>query len=177
VSFLSLSWSIVADLDIESEKWRCCGSFRFTWGAIVRTCGLRKYRGRLWYLPVEGEEEGEGGVCARGGTEGGRELREIAAGTGGAGAGEGKGNKEGKGEGDSDALIHIKDPVAVEGDVDAADDGGGETKEGGGRGGGGALDDAIFGGEAGSGFTVVPPLTESLLPKVRHGSAWVDMGV
>ena len=67
VSFLSLSWSIVADLDIESEKWRCCGSFRFTWGAIVRTCGLRKYRGRLWYLPVE---EGEGGGGA-GGTGGG----------------------------------------------------------------------------------------------------------
>jgi hypothetical protein len=47
-----VSWAIIADIDIESEKWRCCGPARFTVGALVRALCLRKYRGRLWYLPA-----------------------------------------------------------------------------------------------------------------------------
>jgi hypothetical protein len=46
------TWAIVADIDIESEKWRCCGGARFTWGGIVRALCLRKYQGTLWYLPA-----------------------------------------------------------------------------------------------------------------------------
>ena len=49
---VQFAWAIIADIDIESEKWRCCGAARFTWGGIVRALCLRKYRGELWYLPA-----------------------------------------------------------------------------------------------------------------------------
>ncbi|XP_029006530.1 sphingosine kinase 1 [Betta splendens] len=58
-SFLSLAWGFVADVDIESEKYRHIGAVRFTIGTLVRLASLRVYRGRLSYLPA-----GEG--CARG---------------------------------------------------------------------------------------------------------------
>ena len=49
---LQFSWAIIADIDIESEKWRCCGGARFTWAGVVRALCLRKYTGRLWFLPA-----------------------------------------------------------------------------------------------------------------------------
>uniref|UniRef100_A0A3B4GMT5 sphingosine kinase n=1 Tax=Pundamilia nyererei TaxID=303518 RepID=A0A3B4GMT5_9CICH len=50
-SFLSLAWGFVADVDIESEKYRHFGAVRFTIGTLVRLASLRVYKGRLAYLP------------------------------------------------------------------------------------------------------------------------------
>lgn len=52
-SFLSLAWGFVADVDIESEKYRHVGSARFTMGTFVRLVSLRVYKGKLSYLPAE----------------------------------------------------------------------------------------------------------------------------
>ena len=49
-SFLAIEWAIVADVDLESEKYRFLGSLRFTVGAIKRILNLRVYRGRLSFL-------------------------------------------------------------------------------------------------------------------------------
>eukprot|EP00941_MAST-03F_sp_MAST-3F-sp1_P003897 g3897.t1 len=48
-SALSLSWAMIADVDIESEMYRCCGSFRFTFGGLIRMFRLRTYSGKLQY--------------------------------------------------------------------------------------------------------------------------------
>ncbi|KAM5310085.1 sphingosine kinase 1 isoform 2-T2 [Glossophaga mutica] len=52
-SVLSLAWGFIADVDIESEKFRRLGERRFTVGTLLRLVALRVYRGRLAYLPVE----------------------------------------------------------------------------------------------------------------------------
>lgn len=52
-AFLSLSWAIVADIDIESEIYRCCGPARFDIATIQRILCMRRYRGKLSYLPVD----------------------------------------------------------------------------------------------------------------------------
>ncbi|XP_068193064.1 sphingosine kinase 1-like isoform X2 [Antennarius striatus] len=51
-SFLSLAWGFVADVDIESEKYRHVGAIRFLMGTLVRLASLKVYQGRLAYLPV-----------------------------------------------------------------------------------------------------------------------------
>uniref|UniRef100_A0A8D3B524 sphingosine kinase n=1 Tax=Scophthalmus maximus TaxID=52904 RepID=A0A8D3B524_SCOMX len=51
-SFLSLAWGFVADVDIESEKYRHAGAARFTVGTLVRLASLRIYKGKLSYLPA-----------------------------------------------------------------------------------------------------------------------------
>ncbi|XP_062937291.1 sphingosine kinase 1 isoform X1 [Cynocephalus volans] len=51
-SVLSLAWGFVADVDLESEKYRHLGQMRFTLGTFLRLAALRTYRGRLAYLPV-----------------------------------------------------------------------------------------------------------------------------
>jgi sphingosine kinase len=65
-SFLSLTWGLVADIDIESERCRCCGAARFTCEGICKICNLRTYEGSLFYRerprssgsgPAEEEEE------------------------------------------------------------------------------------------------------------------------
>ncbi|CAG5897592.1 unnamed protein product [Menidia menidia] len=56
-SFLSLAWGFVADVDIESEKYRHVGAIRFLMGTLVRLASLRVYKGRLAYLPVKGASE------------------------------------------------------------------------------------------------------------------------
>lgn len=38
-SFLSITWGIIADVDIESEKYRSLGNARFTVGAVSRILG------------------------------------------------------------------------------------------------------------------------------------------
>jgi sphingosine kinase len=38
-SFLSIGWGLLADMDIESERLRFMGGFRFTVYGIIRTCG------------------------------------------------------------------------------------------------------------------------------------------
>ncbi|XP_037013708.2 sphingosine kinase 1 isoform X2 [Artibeus jamaicensis] len=52
-SVLSLAWGLIADVDIESEKFRRLGEMRFTLGTLLRLVALRIYHGRLAYLPVE----------------------------------------------------------------------------------------------------------------------------
>ncbi|XP_032420191.1 sphingosine kinase 1 [Xiphophorus hellerii] len=51
-SFLSLAWGFVADVDVESEKYRHVGAARFTVGTLVRLASLRIYKGQLAYLPA-----------------------------------------------------------------------------------------------------------------------------
>ncbi|KAL0993074.1 hypothetical protein UPYG_G00102900 [Umbra pygmaea] len=51
-SFLSLAWGFVADVDIESERYRHVGAMRFMVGTLVRLASLRVYQGRLAFLPV-----------------------------------------------------------------------------------------------------------------------------
>ncbi|XP_030582728.1 sphingosine kinase 1-like [Archocentrus centrarchus] len=58
-SFLSLAWGFVADVDIESEKYRHFGAVRFTIGTLVRLASLRVYKGRLAYLPATKDHNNE----------------------------------------------------------------------------------------------------------------------
>eukprot|EP00048_Salpingoeca_helianthica_P011411 m.164580 g.164580 ORF g.164580 m.164580 type:complete len:541 (+) comp15225_c0_seq3:2695-4317(+) len=50
-AFLLVMWGLVADIDIESEKYRWAGAARFTMSGIGRILNLRKYSGRLSYKP------------------------------------------------------------------------------------------------------------------------------
>ncbi|XP_072298617.1 sphingosine kinase 1-like [Eucyclogobius newberryi] len=52
-SFLSIAWGFVADVDMESEKYRHVGAIRFLMGTLVRLATLRVYQGRLAYLPFD----------------------------------------------------------------------------------------------------------------------------
>ena len=38
-SFLSVTWGLISDIDIESERFRNMGNFRFTVGALIRISG------------------------------------------------------------------------------------------------------------------------------------------
>ncbi|KAM9749587.1 sphingosine kinase 1 isoform 3-T4 [Dama dama] len=52
-SVLSLAWGFIADVDLESEKFRRLGEMRFALGTCLRLAALRTYRGSLAYLPAE----------------------------------------------------------------------------------------------------------------------------
>ncbi|PIC44653.1 hypothetical protein B9Z55_004951 [Caenorhabditis nigoni] len=52
-AFLSIGWGLMADIDIESEKWRKLGGHRFTLMGFIRSCNLRSYKGRLTYRPYK----------------------------------------------------------------------------------------------------------------------------
>ena len=55
ISFLTFSYAMIADIDIDSEVLRCLGTLRFDlWGAYL---GIRlpSYAVRLSYLPVSKE--------------------------------------------------------------------------------------------------------------------------
>lgn len=56
--FLSTSWAIVSDVDIESESLRCLGAARFDVYGALRACCLRTYRGRFHYLPADDDDSG-----------------------------------------------------------------------------------------------------------------------
>lgn len=51
LSFLTFSWAIVADVDIESEALRWMGWLRMEVYTVWRVLNLRKYQGKLTYLP------------------------------------------------------------------------------------------------------------------------------
>ncbi|CAN6818568.1 unnamed protein product [Brassica oleracea] len=55
-SVLMLAWGFVADIDIESEKFRWMGSARMDFYAIQRIICLRQYNGRVLFLPAPGFE-------------------------------------------------------------------------------------------------------------------------
>ena len=58
ISHLSFSWAIIADIDIESEVIRWVGEPRVDIWAAIRCIFLRRYRGRLSYLPEEESLQG-----------------------------------------------------------------------------------------------------------------------
>ena len=43
-SFLSAGWGFICDIDIESERFRWMGEFRFTVQTLQRIANLRFYR-------------------------------------------------------------------------------------------------------------------------------------
>ncbi|KAJ3322561.1 hypothetical protein HDV06_002938 [Boothiomyces sp. JEL0866] len=49
-SHLSLTWGFVADVDIESEKWRAIGNLRTFLMALIRIVDFRHYKGKLYML-------------------------------------------------------------------------------------------------------------------------------
>ncbi|RCN43404.1 diacylglycerol kinase catalytic domain protein, partial [Ancylostoma caninum] len=75
-AFLSVGWGLMADIDIESERWRkSLGPNRFVLGGLIRALNLRTYRGRLSYKPYVAGKRGDNGsydIYAR--TIGGRML-------------------------------------------------------------------------------------------------------
>lgn len=54
-SFLGFGWGFIADVDIDSEKYRRLGNARFTLGTLQCLVRLRVYQGRLSYLPAATE--------------------------------------------------------------------------------------------------------------------------
>ncbi|TVU34874.1 hypothetical protein EJB05_16729, partial [Eragrostis curvula] len=55
-SVLLMTWGLVADIDIESEKYRWMGSARFDFYAVLRIMNLRKYCGSICFVPAPGYE-------------------------------------------------------------------------------------------------------------------------
>ena len=53
ISFLTFSWGMMADIDIESEVLRMLGAFRFDVWAVIRVLTKRIYRARFSYLPAD----------------------------------------------------------------------------------------------------------------------------
>ena len=49
-SHLNVLWAFIADIDIESEKWRSLGEFRFILAALQRLFKFRNYSGTLYLL-------------------------------------------------------------------------------------------------------------------------------
>lgn len=50
-SFLSLSWGLISDVDIESEKLKFLGSWRFDVYALILIFLLRSYQGKFSFIP------------------------------------------------------------------------------------------------------------------------------
>ncbi|KAF3320967.1 sphingosine kinase 1-like isoform X1 [Carex littledalei] len=55
-SVLMLTWGLIADVDIESEKYRWMGSARFEFYSLLRIMNLRKYTGDVQFVPAPGYE-------------------------------------------------------------------------------------------------------------------------
>ncbi|OMO76548.1 hypothetical protein CCACVL1_15577 [Corchorus capsularis] len=56
-SVLMLAWGLIADIDIESEKYRWMGSARIDFYALQRILHLRHYNGRVSFVPAPGFED------------------------------------------------------------------------------------------------------------------------
>ncbi|XP_010449043.1 PREDICTED: sphingosine kinase 2-like isoform X2 [Camelina sativa] len=64
-SVLMLAWGLIADIDIESEKFRWMGSARIDFYALQRILCLRQYNGRIIFLPAPGfESYGQPASCS-----------------------------------------------------------------------------------------------------------------
>lgn len=57
VAFLSLTYGIIADIDIESEALRSLGSLRFTIWAVHRITSRKNYQVKISYLKAEGNRD------------------------------------------------------------------------------------------------------------------------
>lgn len=55
-SVLMFAWGLVADIDIESEKYRWMGSARLDFYGLQRMLCLRQYSGRISFVPAPGFE-------------------------------------------------------------------------------------------------------------------------
>lgn len=55
-SILMLAWGLIADIDIESEKYRWMGSARLDFYAVCRLFNLRLYNGSVSFVPAPGFE-------------------------------------------------------------------------------------------------------------------------
>ncbi|KAK8953691.1 Sphingosine kinase 2 [Platanthera guangdongensis] len=55
-SILMLSWGLIADIDIESEKYRWMGHTRLYFYCFLRVMKLRKYHGNIEFVPAPGHE-------------------------------------------------------------------------------------------------------------------------
>jgi sphingosine kinase len=55
-SVLMLAWGLIADIDIESEKYRWMGKARIEFYALHRVIRLRYYNGRISFVPAPGFE-------------------------------------------------------------------------------------------------------------------------
>ncbi|XP_050214396.1 sphingosine kinase 1 isoform X3 [Mercurialis annua] len=55
-SVLMFSWGMIADIDIESEKYRWMGSARMDFYALQRIIHLRHYNGCIAFVPAPGYE-------------------------------------------------------------------------------------------------------------------------
>ena len=53
LSFHSVFWGLVADIDIESEVLRWMGGIRFTIWALLKVIKSRRYRARVSYIPCD----------------------------------------------------------------------------------------------------------------------------
>eukprot|EP01018_Ginkgo_biloba_P022428 Gb_00257 [translate_table: standard] len=56
-SVLMLTWGLIADIDIESEKYRWLGSIRLDFYTFLRVIRLRRYYGSVSFVPAPGYEE------------------------------------------------------------------------------------------------------------------------
>ncbi|KAJ9563095.1 hypothetical protein OSB04_008255 [Centaurea solstitialis] len=56
-SVLMLAWGLIADIDIESEKYRWMGSARINFYALKRILRLREYNGSISFVPAPGFED------------------------------------------------------------------------------------------------------------------------
>ncbi|PWA56274.1 diacylglycerol kinase, catalytic domain-containing protein [Artemisia annua] len=56
-SVLMLAWGLIADIDIESEKYRWMGSARMDIYGLQRALKLRKYNGCISFVPAPGFED------------------------------------------------------------------------------------------------------------------------
>ena len=57
ISFLSQSWGLASEVDIDSEPFRFLGSVRFTLGTLWKLVRYRNYPGTLEYTHINGEEK------------------------------------------------------------------------------------------------------------------------
>jgi len=60
--FLSLTWGLLSDVDIESEKYRFLGPLRFLLVGVQRILSLRHYHGTFYYLPALDDENRDVGI-------------------------------------------------------------------------------------------------------------------
>ncbi|KAF9911065.1 Sphingosine kinase 1 [Linnemannia zychae] len=56
-SMLSFSWGMMADSDIESDKYRWLGPLRFDVAGLIRMVRLRRYPGKIYVLPPKYQED------------------------------------------------------------------------------------------------------------------------
>ena len=60
--FLSLTWGLLSDVDIESEKYRFLGPLRFLLVGVQRILSLRHYHGTFYYLPEQDDDNRDVGI-------------------------------------------------------------------------------------------------------------------